>query len=184
MAMRTLHAPGLSLVPQTRAHADALFALLDDAAVHTYLDDARPLSSAALRERFARLESRGSADGREHWLNWVLQLDAGELIGYVQATVCPGGLAWIAYVLGRRHWGQGHAQHAARAMLDELHVQYGATQVLATADRANRRSIALLERLGFALAPAAARLEHDVAENDVLMALRLAAPQPAQATPA
>ena len=38
-------------------------------------------SAAALRERFERLESRASADGREQWLNWVVRLDSGAIAG-------------------------------------------------------------------------------------------------------
>lgn len=170
--MRTLHADGLTLVPQTAAHADAMFELLNDAAVYTHLDDSPPASAGALRERFERLESRASADGRQQWLNWAVRLDSGAIAGFVQATVCAGGLAWVAFVLGQAFWGQGHAHRATRAMLDELSTHYGVTHCLATADRANRRSLALLARLGFALAPVPARGEHDVAEHDVLMELR------------
>lgn len=172
MAMRTLHADGMTLVPQTAAHADSLFELLNDADVYTHLDDSPPASAAALRERFERLESRASADGREHWLNWVVVLDSGAIAGFVQATVCSGGLAWVAFVLGQAFWGRGHAQCATRAMLGELRTHYGVSHCLATADRANRRSLALLARLGFALAPVSAHGEHDVAEHDVLMELR------------
>jgi [ribosomal protein S5]-alanine N-acetyltransferase len=152
-AMRTLHATGLTLEPQTAAHAEAMFTVLNDKTVYTYLDEAPPVSATVLREYFERLESRASADGREQWLNWAIRLDAGSIAGFVQATVCEGGLAWIAFVLGQAHWGRGHAQHATRAMLDELAAHHGATHCLATADRANRRSIALLARLGFSLAP-------------------------------
>ena len=170
--MRTLHADGLALVPQTAAHADPMFELLNDAAVYTHLDDSPPASAAALRERFERLESRVSADGREQWLNWVVRLDSGAIAGFVQATVCIGGLAWVAFVLGQAFWGRGLAQRATCAMLDELRTNYGVSRCLATADRANRRSIALLTRLGFALAPVSARGEHDVASHDVLMELQ------------
>ena len=169
--MRTLHASGQTLEPQTAAHAEAMFALLNDAAVYTYLDDAPPLSVLALRERFARLETRASADGSEQWLNWAVRLDGGALAGFVQATVCAGGRAWLAFVLGRAFWGQGHASRATQAVIDELIHHHGATRLLATADRHNRRSIALLTRLGFAPAPDAWRAELDVAERDVLLAL-------------
>ena len=70
-----------------------------------------------LRERFAKLETRRSGDGREQWLNWVLRRRSGELIGYVQATVRGDGQAFIAYVLGSAHWGQGLASEAVAAVL-------------------------------------------------------------------
>ncbi len=167
--MRALSAQGLTLEPQCAAHAQAVFDVLDDPAVYTYLDDAPPASAGALRERFLRLESRASADGRECWLNWAIRLETGGVAGIVQATVCEGGLAWIAFVIGPEFWGQGVAQRAARAVLDEGCAHYGVTQWLATADERNRRSIRLLARLGFSAAPPALRSEHEVAENDVLL---------------
>jgi RimJ/RimL family protein N-acetyltransferase len=169
--MRILHAPGLTLEPQTAAHAQAMFELLDDAQLYTYLDDSPPPSAAALRERFKRLESRRSTDGREAWLNWAIRLDSGELAGFVQAT-CSAELAWVAYVLGRRFWGHGIAQRATQAMLDELGSHYGVTGYFASADRANQRSIRLLQRLGFVSASEQQRTQQRTAESDVLMALQ------------
>ena len=169
--MRTLSAPGLILEPQCAGHADEMFAVLHDSALFTYLDEAPPTSAGVLRERFARLESRRSADGREQWLNWAIRLDTGELAGFVQATVCEGGLAWIAFLIGRGFWGQGIAQHATRAVLDEGWQRYAVTHWLATADQRNQRSIRLLTRLGFTQAPPALRAEHDVADTDVLVRL-------------
>jgi len=171
--MRTLAASGLTLVPQTAEHADAMFALLADAEVYAYLEGDPPTSPEVLRVYFTRLESRRSGDGTEQWLNWVVRLDNGDIAGHLQATVCAGGVAWVAYVLGRAYWGRGIAERATRAMLDELATAYGVTHFLATADRDNRRSLGLLERLGFALAPAHVRGEHDVAEHDVSMQFRL-----------
>lgn len=181
--MRTLHAPGVTLEPQTAAHARELFVVLSDTEVHTYLDDTPPVSVESVRERLARLEARRSPDGSEAWLNWALRLNgstgsddsSGPIIGYVQATVYANGRAWVAYLLGRAYWGRGHASVAVRAMLDELTSRYGVTQLLATADRDNRRSIALLERLGFTPAPEAWRRRHDVLDRDVLLALTIAA---------
>jgi RimJ/RimL family protein N-acetyltransferase len=171
--MRALSAIGLTLEPQCAAHAAELFDLLNDTAVYTYLDDSPPQSRASLSERFARLESRRSGDGREHWLNWAIRLDTGELAGFVQATVGEGGIAWIAFVIGRAFWGRDIAQRATRAVLNEGTLRYAATQWLATADRRNQRSIRLLVRLGFTQAPPALRTEHDVAQGDVLMHLAL-----------
>ncbi len=146
-----------------------MFDVLSDSALYTYLDDAPPQSAAWLRERFERLETRRSADDREHWLNWAIRMETGELAGFVQATVCEGGLAWIAFVIGREFWGRGIAQRAARAVLDEGLARYAATHWLATADQHNQRSVRLLTRLGFTPAPQALRTEHDVAPGDVLL---------------
>ena len=108
---------------------------------------APPASASWLRERYARLESRRSADGREHWLNWVLRAD-GVAIGYVQATVASEE-AGIAYELASAHWGRGLAHEAVAAMLVELADGYRVRRFTAVAKRANARSLALLARLGF-----------------------------------
>ncbi len=167
--MRPLHAEGLVLEPQVAAHAQEMFVLLAEPAIHAYLDQPPPASVELLRHRFELLESRLSADGREHWLNWVIRLESGALAGFIQATVCDDGLGWIAFVLGSAHWGQGIAQRATRAAMDECAARYGATRWLATADRNNQRSLLLLSRLGFTTAPEALRTEHEVADNDVLL---------------
>ena len=152
----------LRLEPQTAAHADEMFAVLRDPAIYEY-ENEPPHSLDWLRERFTKLETRRSADGREQWLNWVIRLPSGELAGYVQATVMPGGRAVIAYILHSRHWGRGIARRSVEAMLVELAARHGVTSLQAVLKRDNARSLRLLERLGFSSAqngdPACAGLE-------------------------
>jgi len=166
--MRILTAGDLTLEPQVVAHADAMYAVLSDPALYAY-EDAPPASREWLRTRFAKLESRRSGDGCELWLNWVIRMANGELIGYVQATVRPDGSAAIAYVLGSAYWGRGLARRATSAMIDELVARYRVDQLVAVASRRNLRSIRLLKRLGFAPAPPALQLEGGVPAEDVLM---------------
>jgi len=154
LAMRPLRSGDLVLEPQVAAHADAMFAVLGDPAIYEY-ENVPPPSLDWLRERFARLETRTSADGTEHWLNWALRLPADTLAGYVQATVHPDGHAFVAYILGSAHWGRGLATRAVQAMADELAGYYGAHTLWAVYKRANTRSRRLLERLAFAPAPPA-----------------------------
>jgi len=142
----------VTLEPQVAAHAAALFAVIGDPSLYTYIDAPPPASEAALRERLLRLESRRSPDGGEHWLNWVVRDAAGTVVGYVQATVTPDGSAEIAYVIGRAHWRRGHATAACRLMLAELVASYGVVRVTATLDPANAASLALVEKLGLARA--------------------------------
>src|SRR5262245_56366218 len=93
--MRVIEAAGVTLEPQVAAHADAMFAVLSDPAIYEH-ENAPPASADALRDRYRKLETRRSGDGRQEWLNWVVRLADGELTGYVQATVYPdehaGGL--------------------------------------------------------------------------------------------
>ena len=102
-----------------------------------------------MRDRFTRLETRRSGDGTERWLNWIVRIASGEAVGYVQASVEPDGRAFIAYVFASRWWGQGLAQEAVRAMMDELRGAYDARHFVAVFKQRNARSRALLMRLGF-----------------------------------
>ncbi|OGA27577.1 MAG: hypothetical protein A3I65_07650 [Betaproteobacteria bacterium RIFCSPLOWO2_02_FULL_68_150] len=166
--MRTLVAGELSLEPQTAAHAEEMFAVLSDPAIYAF-ENAPPRSIDWLRERFARLESRQSADGREQWLNWVIRTPAAELAGYVQATVRADGSAAIAYELASRHWGRGLAKQAAQAMIRELAEHYGVRALFAVAKRDNSRSLRLLQRLGFTLAAPELHEDRRIEPGEVLM---------------
>jgi ribosomal-protein-alanine N-acetyltransferase len=150
--MRIVETSNLRLEPQTAAHAEEMFAVLADPAIYEY-ENEPPSSVEWLRARYARLESRHSADGREQWLNWVICLPtSGPLIGYVQATLRPDRHAAIAYVLSSKHWGRGLATQAVEAMIAELAAHYEVRGLTAVLKRGNLRSRRLLERLGFSIA--------------------------------
>lgn len=146
--MNRIHAGILVLEPQVAAHAAEMFEVLRDPAIYEF-ENAPPESAAWLEQRFARLESRGSADGKEIWLNWVIRLPTGKLAGYVQATVTPDHAAIIAYEISSRFWRQGIGSTAVKAMLQELAGTYGVQTFVATLKRRNHRSRALLQSLGF-----------------------------------
>lgn len=148
MAMRRIDSARLSLEPQRAAHAVAMFEVLSDPALYEF-EHAAPRSVEALRERFAKLETRRSADGTEQWLNWVLCLRGGAPIGYVQATVQADASALVAYVLASAHWGRGLASEGVEAMIGELAAQYDVHTLWAVFKRQNQRSRRLLERLRF-----------------------------------
>ena len=166
--MRALQTPRLLLEPQLVQHTDEMFAVLGDPAIYEY-ENAPPASLELLRERFTKLESRRSRDGREQWLNWVLRQHGGGLIGYVQATVRADGNAFIAYELASAAWGRGLGSEAVAAMCDELTTQYGVHTLLAIFKRANHRSRRLLERLGFGTADAAILQGAELEPDEALM---------------
>src|SRR5262249_37713055 len=166
--MRVVETAGLTLEPQTALHAEAMFAVLSDPAIYEY-ENEPPRSLDWLRERFAKLESRRSADGRERWLNWVIRLPTSELIGYVQATVRADGCAAIAYELASAYWGRGLAHQAVQAMIGELVAHYDVRRLTAVLKRENGRSRRLLERLGFMLASAELHAAHGVEAGEILM---------------
>ncbi|MEQ1518076.1 MAG: GNAT family N-acetyltransferase, partial [Usitatibacteraceae bacterium] len=101
-----------------------MFQVLSDPAIYEF-ENAPPASEAWLKERYAKLESRQSADGTQQWLNWVVRLPGGELAGYVQATLVRPGVAFAAYELASKYWRRGIGRSAVCAMLEELGSQYG-----------------------------------------------------------
>jgi RimJ/RimL family protein N-acetyltransferase len=156
------------LEPLTAAHAEEMFEVLSDPAIYEY-ENAAPASLDWLRERYRRLETRCSADGTEHWLNWVIRIPSRELIGYVQATVHPDGRAAIAYELASRFWGRGLAFAAVQAMIQMLDEDYGVRTLSAVFKRPNYRSLRLLERLGFMLASSELHAELGAEADELLM---------------
>lgn len=150
--MQTIVTPELTLEPLRVDHAEAMFELLGDDAIYTYLDYSAPPSVGHLRNVYARLEVRKSPDRSEAWLNWVIRPREQDLVGYVQTTVASNGSATVAYVLASKYWGHGYAQRAMQAMLEHLASAYGVDRCSATVEVENQRSIRLLERLGFHLA--------------------------------
>lgn len=171
--MRTIDTGSLTLEPQVAAHADEMFVVLSDPAIYEY-ENEPPWSAQGLRERFAELESRRSPDGREQWLNWVVRLPTGALIGFVQATVYPDGRAAIAYETSSAYWGRGLARQAVQTMIAELVEQYGVRRLSAVLKRENLRSLRLLQRLGFLLASPAEHVEREVERDEFLMLREIA----------
>jgi ribosomal-protein-alanine N-acetyltransferase len=141
----------LVLEPLARHHAQEMFEALSDRAIYRFIDEAPPASVEALATRYARLESRRSGDGREHWLNWVVREPAsGNAVGFVQASVMENGTAFVAYVIAPPSQGKGYGREATAAMIEELERGYGAKLLRASVDARNAASIALAAALGFA----------------------------------
>jgi [ribosomal protein S5]-alanine N-acetyltransferase len=123
------------------AHARELFEALRDPRIYRYLDEDPPRSVEELAEKLVRSESRRSPDGKEHWLNWVVRAESGEVAGYVQATVEESRETNVDYA-------------AMRQMLEIVEAQYETTTLFIVAEAANLPSVCLAQRLGFTLAPA------------------------------
>ena len=165
--MTSLATGRIRLEPLTAVHAAELFPLLADRQVYQFISGELPVSVAALAERYQRLESRCSPDGSEQWLNWAIRrLDDGQCVGYLQATLHPGGTADFAFVLGSSFWGLGLAREASVLVLHTLFAEFGVVSVFATADQRNLRSSGLLTRLGFARVQPAAYPHGNVLVSD------------------
>jgi len=125
-----------------------MFRVLSDPAIYEF-ENEPPMSEDWLARRYELLEGRGSPDGHEQWLNWVVRLPSGELAGYVQATVLASGTSYVAYELNSRYWRQGIGSSAVIAMLEELRSTYSVHTFVAVLKTANHRSMAFLRHLGF-----------------------------------
>lgn len=148
--LETLRTRRLALEPLEERHAAALFTGLRDGALCELTGDPAPESAEALARRYRQLEARVSPDGREAWLNWALwSLADARYVGLIQATVHSDRTANVAYVLFRDAWSRGYAREATAALIDVLSLQWGVRVIWATVDVGHRRSIALLEELGF-----------------------------------
>jgi RimJ/RimL family protein N-acetyltransferase len=148
--MKTLQTPRLRLEPLEVTHASALFERLRHESLYEFIGERMPESVQALAERYRRLSTRVSPDGHEAWLNWALwSVPTGTYVGWVQATVHADRSAHIAYVLFHDAWGNGFAREGVTALIEHLRDDRGVGCVKATVDVRNRRSIALLEALGF-----------------------------------
>ena len=146
--MNTIVADLCILEPQAVSHAREMFAVLSDPAIYEF-ENSPPQSEDWLVNRFKKLESRQSPDGKQHWLNWVIRLSNKELAGYVQATVLETGLCYVAYELSSKYWRKGLGRSAVAAMLRELASNYKVSTVVAVLKAQNFRSHALLMNLGF-----------------------------------
>lgn len=108
----------------------------------------------------ARAESDALADRIEAafelqgWGFWAVESKAGgDFIGFVGLAVPRADLPFspcveVGWRLAREHWGQGYASEAARAALNAGFEQLGLEQIVSFAVLANRRSRAVMERIG------------------------------------
>jgi len=166
--LNALRAGELILEPQVAGHARAMFLVLSDPAIYEF-ENAPPESEAWLEQRFARLESRHSADGTEQWLNWVIRLPSGALTGYVQATVTKEFVAYIAYELASKFWRQRIGSTAVGAVLAELEASYRVHTFVAILKARNFRSRAFLSHLGFSTEPPVSLTPIDHDTDELLM---------------
>jgi RimJ/RimL family protein N-acetyltransferase len=138
----------LRLEPLLARHAAALFPLFQDPDLYVFLPQDPPTSRDLLEQRYSRLESRRSGDGRELWLNWVgfiAQVPAA----FVEASVLADRTVQIAYFVFRPGQRQGFGKEAVLGVLSHLRRSLGATRAKALVDTRNQASIALLESCKF-----------------------------------
>ncbi|WP_327681424.1 GNAT family N-acetyltransferase [Streptomyces sp. NBC_00467] len=95
-------------------------------------------------------------DAERGFCFWTMLDEQGEVIGFTGAQPWPHthfgpvGEIEIGWRLARRAWGKGYVTAAARTTLERVRAA-GVGQVVAMVDAANKRSIAVTERLGMHL---------------------------------
>jgi ribosomal-protein-alanine N-acetyltransferase len=91
---------------------------------------------------------------------WAVEVDGGApFIGFVGLSRVPFETAFtpaveVGWRLAHRHWGEGYATEAARAAVAYGFGDVGLGQIVSFATVANRRSRAVMERLGMSHDPA------------------------------
>jgi RimJ/RimL family protein N-acetyltransferase len=105
------------------------------------------------------------ATARAHWREhgfgqWVVELPGeARFIGvvglnHVRWTLPFTPAVEAAWRLARPHWGQGYAQEAARAAIDDGFFRLGLAEIVAYTVPANRASWQVMERLAMTRDPA------------------------------
>ena len=142
----------IDLAQVTVDDASVLLDALDQPGVGTYIGGPYAASPAGMAEVIMRWLSGPPADATgETWLNFVVRLADGTVIGHAQATV-HDDWAEVAWVLGSAWWGQGYGSEAAEVLLNHIAALDGIQLVWATVHPDNVRCKRLLARIGFTMA--------------------------------
>lgn len=169
-----IHSLRLTLEPLRADHAMEMFDGLRDPALYRYVADRPPPSMEALTRRYRSTAVGRSPDGADLWCNWIVRRDRDRrCLGTVQATMT--GVAsgpdevLIGYMILPAFWRQGFGSEAVDAMLDRLFDKYRCRQAQAIVDARNLASLALLQRLGFAVAGRAPAEDREAEELELTL---------------
>lgn len=138
----------MRLSPLQVEDAVPLFAMMSDAAVMAHWDVAE-IDDPDLVEAIVRGQVEDMAAGKA--IYWTMRaLADGAFLGVCDLSEID---AWhkraeVGFMLGRGAWGQGYALEAMRAVLAHA-AGMGLRRLAARTHLGNRRSDAILEKLGF-----------------------------------
>lgn len=149
-----LHTARTTLRPHRIADAEAWYRLHADPDTRRFLEwPERDL--AAARWHLLGRTRRTRLWQTDDFLALAIEVEgrlAGDVSLHLRSVRAAGRTVEIGWVLAREYTGRGLATEAVRAMLDFAFDEVGANFVTAEIHHENRASIALAERLGFALA--------------------------------
>ena len=151
----------LVLRPFTAEDRDSLYAFHSDPDAVRYVPfppRTREQVAEVLRRKVANTELREEGDLLELAVH---RADDRTLIGDLLLALCSveHQTLEVGYIFAPTAGGQGYATEAVRALVELAFSSVGGRRVIARVDDRNRRSAALLERLGF-------RLEAHLIENE------------------
>ncbi|MFD7063743.1 GNAT family N-acetyltransferase [Streptomyces sp. NPDC059906] len=133
---------------------DPWAAMNADPVVREYFPEVltRAQSEASVARFKADLDRRG-------WGWWAVEIAAtGEFIGFAGLDPVEDGMPFTGveagWRLARPAWGNGFATEAARAAVTHAFEELGLAEVLAVTAAGNRRSRAVMDRLGMTYDPA------------------------------
>lgn len=148
----------LILRPYTESDIDAAYELFEGHP-DVYRFDPGFARTPDQRAAIVRKHIAQNEDDGEGTLAVTLK-DSGELIG--QAGLQLYVLPWqpfataeveLYYKLGRAHWHHGYAEEACRALIRFAFEEMNLLRLVTITHPDNQRSVRLLERLGFTIAP-------------------------------
>jgi [ribosomal protein S5]-alanine N-acetyltransferase len=141
--------PRLRLEPQTVAHADRLFDLFQDPALHRWTAKSAPEDIERFRQACAVLERRLSPDDSQHWFNWVsIHKDTSDIVGKVEVSIHrDDGIANLAYYTFRNRARRGFAREACQVVIDHVFADWSVATVVIEMVTENIASARLAEAL-------------------------------------
>lgn len=129
-------------------HFDGLRVLNADPEVMRYING-RPQTDEETRQWIRRAEARWVELGYSWWI--LVLADSGEIVGascLQHIETDPTKEMEIGWRLLPRHWGNGYATEAARAMIAFGFDRLRLARIFSIADPRNAASVAVMRRLG------------------------------------
>jgi [ribosomal protein S5]-alanine N-acetyltransferase len=139
----------LRLVPISEAHGDELYELHLDPAIAQWWDVTWTRDDAAAQA--ARFAVGWRNDGVSKWMAYLRS--SGQLVGRggITRMWLDGAFRYeVGWALYGRFWGRGYATEIGQASIAFASDRLGVDEVVAFTEPHNRRSRAVMERLGMA----------------------------------